>query len=138
MTKKCCCANCFGDPGLTRNIIPKVIGDRTGKPRQGDCGYCGTQNTTIIDPSALSQWFEMLADCYVTDDTGISLTTLLAEDWRLFDNPRMDEAHAKELLAKILNDHEIVRRSFVPIDLPVNETPQRWDDLRDEIMHRNR
>lgn len=138
MTKKYCCANCFGDPGLTRNIIPKVIGDGTGQPRRGNCGYCGTQDTITIDPSALSQWFEMLVDCYDTDDEGKSLAALLAEDWRLFDNPRMDEAHAKELLADILNDGEIVRRSFAPIDLLVNETPQRWDDLRDEMMHRNR
>lgn len=138
MTEKYCCANCFGDPGLTRNIIPKVIGDGTGRPRRGDCGYCGTQGTITIDPSALSQWFEMLVDCYDTDDEGRSLAALLAEDWRLFDNPSMDEAHAKELLAEILNVGEIVRRSFAPIDLLVNETPQRWDDLRDEMMHRNR
>lgn len=115
-----------------------MIADGTGFPVEGDCGYCGTKNITTIDPSALSQWFEMLLDCYVPDDEGQSLASLLAEDWRLFDHPSMDEAHAKELLADILNDGEIVRRPFVPIDLLVNETPQRWDDLRDEMMHRNR
>lgn len=138
MAKKYCCANCFGDQGLTRSIIPKVIGDNTGQPRHGDCGYCGTRGTTTIDPSALSQWFEMLVDCYVADGEGRSLAALLAKDWRLFDNPRMDEAHAKELLAEILNDGEIVRQSFAPVDLLVDETPQQWDDLRDEMMHRNR
>lgn len=138
MAKKYCCADCFGDPGLTRSIIPKVIADGTGQPRQGDCGYCGTRNTTTIDPSALSQWFEMVVDCYVADGEGRTLAALLAEDWRLFDHPAMDEAHAKELLAEILNDGEIVRQPFIPIDLLVNETPQRWDDLRDEMMHRNR
>ena len=138
MTKKHCCANCFGDPGLTRDIIPKVIGDGTGQPSRGNCGYCGTEDTITIDPSALSQWFEMLVDCYETDNEGRSLVALLAEDWHLFDNPRIDEPHAEELLADILNDGEIVRQSFAPIDLLVNETPQRWDDLRDEMMHRNR
>lgn len=138
MAKKYCCANCFGDPGLTRSIIPKVIGDSTGQPRHGDCGYCGTRNTTTIDPSALNQWFEMLLDCYAADSEGRSLAALLADDWRLFNNPKMDEAHAKELLADILNDGEIVRQAFAPVDLLANDTPQRWDNLRDEMMHRNR
>lgn len=138
MAKKYCCANCFGDPGLTRNIIPKVIADGTGQSLDGECGYCGTKNTTTIDPSALNQWFEMVVDCYVADGEGRSLAALLAEDWRLFDHPAMDEAHAKELLSEILDDGEIVRQSFVPIDLLIEVTPQRWDDLRDEMMHRNR
>lgn len=138
MSNKYCCAACFGDPGLTRNIIPKVIADGTGEALTGDCGYCGAKSTTTFLPSALSQWFEMVVDCYIQKDDGRSLASLLLEDWCLFDNPAMDEAHAKELLADILDDGEIVRQSFVPIDLLVNETPQRWDDLRDEMMHRNR
>ncbi|MGO2034985.1 MAG: RES family NAD+ phosphorylase [Brevibacterium sp.] len=80
----------------------------------------------------------MLLDCYVPDDNGKSLVALLAEDWRLFDHPVMDEAHAKELLAEILDDGGVVRQSFAPTDLLVDETPQRWEDLRDEMTHRNR
>jgi hypothetical protein len=138
ITEKHCCANCFGDPGLTRRIIPKVVADGTGRPRQGDCGYCGAKNTTTIDPTALSQWFEMVLDCYIPEDEGKSLAAWLAHDWRLFDHPVMDEAHANELLADILDDAEIVRRPFSPFDLQVDETPQRWDELRAEMMHRNR
>lgn len=138
MVKKYCCENCFGDPGLTRNIIPKIIADGTGKPVQGDCGYCGTKNITTVDPSALSQWFEMVLDCYIQDSDGKSLGALLAEDWQLFDHPAMDEAHAKELLAEILDDGEIVRRTFVPTNLLDNVTSQGWEDLRDEMMHHNR
>lgn len=138
MAKKQCCADCFGDPGLTRSIIPKVIEDGTGLPREGDCGYCGTVNTTTVDPCALSQWFEMVLDCYVVDEDGKPLASLLKEDWRLFDHPMMDEAHAKELLADIFNDGEIVRKSFAPLDIPFDETPQKWGDLRAEMMHHNR
>lgn len=138
MARKYCCAECFGDQGLTRSIIPKVIADGSGQSRDGDCDYCGTKNTATIDPSALSQWFDMVVDCYVADGEGKSLAALMAEDWRLFDHSAMDEAHAKELLAEILDNGEIVRQTFVPIDLLVNETPQRWGDLRDEMMHRNR
>lgn len=138
MPKKYCCENCFGDLFLTQNIIPKVIADGTGQSRKGDCGYCGTRDIITIVPSALSQWFEMLVDCYETDDKGRSLAVLLKEDWLLFDNSEMDEAHGKELLAEILDDGEIVRRSFAARELLINEVPQRWDDLRDEMMHRNR
>jgi hypothetical protein len=138
MPSKYCCAECFGDPGLTRSIIPKVVADNAGLPRIGDCGYCGTEDVNLVNPPSLSQWFEMVIDCYLPDTDGESLVTLLRDDWRLFGHPVMDDAHAKELLADILDDGEIVRQSFTPIDLLINETPQRWDDLRDEMMHRNR
>jgi len=138
MDRKRCCANCFGDPALTRNIIPLVVADGSGDPRQGDCGYCGSKSVTTIDPSSLSQWFEMLLNSYEPYSEGRPLSALLSEDWCLFDNPVMDEAHAKELLAEVLDDGEVVRTPFAPVDVPVSETPQRWDDLRDEMMHRNR
>lgn len=138
MINKQCCASCFGDPGLARNIIPKIVADGTGKSRVQRCDYCRTEDATTIAPPALSQWFEMVLDCYAPADGGKSLATLLSEDWRLFDHPTMDEVHAKELLADILDDGEIVRQAFAPADPPVHETPQRWEDLRDEMMHRNR
>jgi len=138
MPSRYCCASCFGDPGLTANIIPKVVADETGTPRRGRCDYCGTEDTYLVSPSALSQWFEMVIDSYEPNTDGETLATLLREDWRLFGHPVMDEAHAKELLADILDDGEIVRRTFAPLDLLVTETPQRWEDLRDEMMHRNR
>ncbi len=138
MRSKQCCANCFGDRGLTRHIIPKVVADGTGLARSGVCDYCGTADVTTIAPAALSQWFEMVLDCYRPAEAGKSLAILLSEDWRLFDHAAMDEAHAKELLADILDDGEIVRQAFAPADPPLHETPQRWDELRDEMMHRNR
>lgn len=138
MPDKYCCAACFGDPGLTRSIIPKVAADRNNQPHEERCSYCNTQASLLVDPCALSQWFEMVIDCYVEDDTGYPLVSWLRQDWRLFGHPIMDDAHAKELLADILNDGEIVRRNFSPIEISSNESPQRWDDLRDEMMHRNR
>ena len=138
MVKKYCCEYCFGDPGLTQSIIPMLVGKISTGRRQGDCDYCGSVGVTTIDPSSLSQWFGDLIACYRRDSKGKFLATLLAEDWCLFDHPAMDEAHAKELLAEILDDGEVVRTLFVPVDVPASETPQRWDDLRDEMMHHNR
>ncbi|WP_207760725.1 RES domain-containing protein [Mycolicibacterium sphagni] len=50
----------------------------------------------------------------------------------------MDDAHAKELLADVLDNGEIVRKSFRPSDQYESESLRRWSDLRDEMMHRNR
>lgn len=138
MSERYCCAWCFDDPGLTRSIIPKVVADRASPPHIRECGYCGTQSTALIKPTDLSQWFEMVIDCYVEDDTGQPLVGWLKQDWGLFGHPLMDDAHAKELLADILDDGEIVRRKFAPVELSSSESPQRWDELRDEMMHRNR
>ncbi|MFT9008767.1 MAG: RES family NAD+ phosphorylase [Bifidobacterium sp.] len=138
MTNKYCCSNCFRDPELTMSIIPMLVADEAGRHHLGDCDYCGAKNATTLHPAALSQWFEMLLDCYKPDKDGKSLAVLFKEDWRLFDDPVMDEAHVKELVSDILDDGEIVRHCFSPIDVLVNETPERWDDLRDEMMHRNR
>lgn len=80
----------------------------------------------------------MLIDCYAPDEDGESLACLLKRDWRLFGHRMMDEAHVKELLADILDDGEIVRKNFGSINSPGSETPQRWEDLRAEMMHRNR
>lgn len=133
-----CCANCFGDPGLTNNIIPKVIDDNGCLSDDGECGYCGTRGTVLIDPNWLSIWFEMLLDCYSQADDGEYLEALLRRDWQLFDHPRMDSPRAKELLADILDDGEIVRRRFVRGEMMRSEGAVDWESLRSEIMHRNR
>ncbi|HGX3759036.1 TPA: RES domain-containing protein, partial [Escherichia coli] len=41
---KYCCASCFGDNGLKKNIIPSL------SPDFGDCSYCGTKGIEIIEP----------------------------------------------------------------------------------------
>lgn len=138
MSEKLCCANCFGDPGLERNIIPKVVSDGSGDPVVGSCDYCLTEGTLLVVPADLGQWFETVVDCYIPNTNGKPLVTHLRADWSLFGHPVMDDAHAKELLADILNDGEIVRKLFSPIELLVSESPQKWNDLRDEMMHRNR
>ena len=139
MAKKYCCAECFGDPELTRNIIPTIVdGPNQSQSRTGNCGFCGNRDTTTVDPSALGDWFGTLLSSYVVDSQGKSLPTLFAEDWRLFDNPQMDEAHVKELLTEIFDDGEIVRQLYVPMKPPEEEKPQQWDELREEMMHRNR
>lgn len=50
----------------------------------------------------------------------------------------MDDAHAKELLADVLDDGEIVRQTFSPATDLVTDHLTQWESLRDELMHHNR
>jgi hypothetical protein len=86
----------------------------------------------------LADVFEMLTSIYEPDPDGKSLVEWMKEDWRLFSHPRMDVAHAKELLSEILDDGEIVRKTFSPSATYKSEALARWETLRDELMYKNR
>src|SRR3546814_8443868 len=83
----------------------------------------------------ISDWS---SDVFSSDLAGKSLVEWLKDDWLLFSHPRMDIAHAKELLGEILDDGEIVRRGFVPSASYISEGLAQWDKLRDEMMYANR
>lgn len=127
-----CCANCFGDKGLKREIIP------LRSTESGRCSYCNSENQELIEPNQLADYFELLISIYRPDDEGKTLVEWLKEDWSLFEHPRMDNAHAKELLVDILNDGEIVRKNFIPSELCHTDRLDRWEELRKELMHQNR
>ena len=137
MPEKYCCSECFGDPGLRNSIIPS-LSTGVAPDDARTCDYCHTRSVKLVEPSQLRQWFEMLIDVYTVDNEGRPLVDWLRDDWRLFRHPVMDDAHAKELLADVLDNGEIVRMAFMPSDHYENESLRRWDDLRDEMMHRNR
>jgi hypothetical protein len=125
-----CCAECFGDRGLRKNIIPSL------SAAHGQCGYCSELDIDLVEPRALAEIFEMFVSVYEPDPDGKSLVEWMKEDWQLF--PRFDVAHAKELLADILDDGDIVRKSFSPSPTFKSEGLAKWTTLRDELMYRNR
>jgi len=127
-----CCAECFGDRGLRRNIIP-IRSTATGQ-----CSYCGANNIAIVVPRELAEYFEILVSAYRQDPTGKLLVQWFREDWAMFQNPRMDDSRAKDLLAEILNDDEVVRQQFVPASDPTVDRLSEWEKLRDELMYHNR
>lgn len=127
-----CCASCFGDKGLKKEIIPLRSKER------GRCSYCDSENQELIEPNELAEYFELLISIYRPKDEGKTLVEWLKEDWSLFEHPRMDSAHAKELLGDILDDGDIVRKNFVPSELCHTDRLDRWEALRRELMHQNR
>nr|WP_102901989.1 RES family NAD+ phosphorylase [Pseudomonas asplenii] len=127
-----CCPECFGDRGLTQDIIPLISDGR------GVCGFCYSHDVDLVEAVVLEDWFRLLISIYEPDPDGKPLVEWLKEDWQLFSHSRMDVAHAKELLGEILDDGDIVRRNFSPSERYQSEVLIRWETLRDELMYKNR
>lgn len=132
MAARYCCPECFDDRGLRKDIIPSL------SSAAGCCNYCGSENVPLVEPAQLADVFEMLISVYELDPNGKSLIKWMKDDWHLFSHPTMDVAHAKELLGEILNDGEIVRKTFSPSAAYRSEGLVRWESLRDELMYKNR
>lgn len=131
MVRKCC-PECFGDNGLRENIIPSL------NPLKGKCSFCGSDDVDIIEPAALSDYFELVINAYELDAEGINLVELLRDDWCLFTHEVMDNAHARELLAEVLDNGDIVRRNFSPSQSYKSTALAQWDEFRDELLYKNR
>jgi len=128
-----CCASCIGDRGLRNQIIPIYVA------AVGTCSYCGTEDESLVAPADLRDYFELLISVYSpSDEGGKTLVEWLKDDWGMFTHQSMDIAHAKELLADILDDWQIVREDFVPSDLCQSDRLAVWEKLRNELMYENR
>lgn len=127
-----CCGNCIGDRYIKREIIPSISED------EGTCTFCNSQNVQLVEPVALRERFELLLSIYSPDPEGRLLVEWLREDWAIFDLPQMEIAHAKELLAEILDDGDIVRKPFSPSTNCHTNSLEDWAGLREELKHRNR
>ena len=127
-----CCPACFGDRGLRKNIFP-LKSNETGR-----CSYCGSEQTRLVEPQQLLEYFELLISVYSPDPSGKLLVEHFRKDWSLFGHPVMDDPRAEDLLAEILSDGNIVRKTFSPIQIPSEDRLGAWEKLRDELMYRNR
>jgi hypothetical protein len=127
-----CCPECFDDRGLRKDIFPSL------NPGHGKCGFCGSEDVDLVEPRQLADYFELLVNAYEDSANGKSLVEWMKDDWRLFSHPAMDIAHAKELLSEILDNGEIVRRTFLPLPSDKNDGLIQWETLRDEMMYKNR
>ncbi len=128
-----CCPSCFGDIHLRRSFFVQFSHEI------GICNYCLSPDQPLLYPRELREQFELLTGIYVRDSQGIGLIELLKSDWGMFSHERMDIAHAKELLSDVLDDGELVRQRYRASESAVSDNAlQRWDDLRQELIHKNR
>lgn len=126
-----CCANCFGDRQLRRVIEAKHT-------HQGDCGYCHSVDVALIDPLELQDLFLSLLGIYTRAADGKQLVRWFRDDWTMFSHENMDDAHAKELLGEILDDGNLVRHLFKPVEGGSSPSLDLWDDFREELLKENR
>jgi hypothetical protein len=127
-----CCPDCFGDRHLRRNIIP------SRSTQVGHCAYCASENVAVVAPAELRENFELLIDAYEPASGGKLLVQWFREDWGMFEHPLMDNSRAKDLLAEVLNDGEIVRQTFLPVNNSATDPVSEWQQLREELMYQNR
>lgn len=126
-----CCASCFGDRGLRKEISYRST-------QTGTCEYCGTAAEALIEPRELADKFAALVNVYEPDPSGKLLVQWFKEDWALFKHPRMDDAHAQVLLGEILDDGEMARRLFIPSARYASDRLGLWERFRQELLHENR
>ncbi|WP_414829994.1 RES domain-containing protein [Alteromonas sp. H39] len=126
-----CCPNCFGDSGLKSHI--EFLSEAVGV-----CDYCGSRNVALVAPSELEDKFASLLNTYDMSEQGELIAELLKNDWSLFAHERMTIAQVQMLLADVLDDGEFVRKSFVPSELYRSNRLGKWEELRLELMHKNR
>jgi RES domain len=127
-----CCPECFGDRGLRKNIFP-LRSTATGR-----CEYCGTENVAVLPATQLTEYFELLISAYQINAGGKRLVQVCREDWSMFENPRMDDAQAENLLIEIFGDREIVAQTYSPAHDAEAVRLNEWEKLREELMYHNR
>ena len=127
-----CCANCFGDRGLRKEIIP-LLSNSTGT-----CSFCNSDDISLVAPKALVNYFELLINIYTPTDDGFSLVELLKKDWLLFEDGKLDLANAQLLLGEILDDGEIIRKKFSTQQTSDPSRLDSWEQFRKELMYENR
>ena len=125
-----CCAQCFGDRELRKEILP-IFSEKTGT-----CSYCGTEQTYLVEPKLLVNYFELVMNIYQQDNQGYTLLEWLKADWGLF--PSLDDSDAQLLLSDILGDREIVKKRFSPSALSKTDRLDAWEKLKIELMYNNR
>jgi hypothetical protein len=127
-----CCPECFCDRGLRKTIIP------LRSIEFGRCSYCNSEDVAVLAPMQLADFFELLITAYRKDADGKLLVEWFREDWGMFEHPRMDDSRAKDLLAEVLNDGDIVRQMFSPANDSEADRLNEWEKLREELMYHNR
>lgn len=126
-----CCPNCFGDDGLKSHI-------EFLSQEEGTCDYCNSTDVSLITPTSLEDKFAALLNTYDQNAEGNSIIDLLKKDWCLFTHAQMNTAQAQMLLGDVLDDGQIVRQNFVPSEQYRSNRLGKWEELRQELMHKNR
>ncbi len=126
-----CCPECFGDRFLRKEILYRST-------ETGQCSYCNSVGINILEPSAIAEYFELLASAYHPAPEGKLLVELFREEWGVFGNSTMTDARTSELIGALLNDSEVILRKYSPTKKSGVDRVGEWESLRNELMYKNR
>lgn len=142
-----CCTNCFDDQELTGFIV-------SNSTERGDCDFCGSKKTEILDPREFEEKFLQLVQVYefVDDSLHENIKTSVLHDklqdqWGIF-KESLDESTCVSLLKAILSnvyseDHHLysspVELKTVLFDVgEADVLEMEWDQFATEIKSNNR
>jgi len=127
-----CCNRCFGNNKYVDELIEFT------KAEKGTCGYCGTELSSIIEPSKLRDRFEFLCSIYVesNDSDAKSIIDYLVDDWEIFKN--QDKLKSAQLLGHILDDKSVAGKSFIPIALEDTTPKEMWIKFCGDLVNKYR
>jgi RES domain-containing protein len=127
-----CCAECFGDREIRKNLIPAVK-----TVAKGNCTYCGSTNVKIVEPAELADVFKLVIGAYLPAAGGRTLVQIFREDWGLFGHTAMTDARASVLIQDILEDTSAASLTLTSPP-PGSNRLSDWERLRNELMYKNR
>jgi len=123
-----CCINCFNDKFLSAIIEAK-------SHIKGKCGFCKIDNTLIINPKELNDYFQPLFSLYeISDEQGKSIAELLKKDWVLFQT--LSNNDTIKLLECILEIE--LQDLFIPYKNTDEQKILHWQNFKQELKHDNR
>lgn len=127
-----CCPECFDDVDLRTKTVSEL------SDKIGDCTNCGSSSQPLAHVRRLSNYFEVLISIYVPSDEGKSLVQWLQDDWSVFNEKKITQLAAQSILSEILDDGDIVRKTFELSEKCQSDSEAKWEELKTELMHENR
>jgi hypothetical protein len=82
--------------------------------------------------------FSAVTNIYEESSEGKKLVEWFREDWAMFGHPKMDDFRVRDLLLSILDDADVVRKSYKPSERFKSDRLERWEKLTTELRTRNR
>lgn len=75
---------------------------------------------------------------YKPSNKGKTLLEYLKDDWKLFENPNLNQKDASELINAIMGANQLAQSKCTPDAKFKGEGVNRWKGFKNEIMHENR
>jgi hypothetical protein len=124
-----CCPHCFADTFLNSRI-------ENMSNEKGQCSYCEAKNVTLIEPEALTDYFEALLDIYIKDINGKPLNALIQDDWATF--AAIEGSVQQNLLKAIMRISKTTDFKYSPKHKRNESIIAQWHSFTEELKFKNR